>query len=108
MRVTVSHNKSKEEVRRAAEQAVDQLLHETPPGLMQITNPRKQWDGQLLRFWMTAKMGFIQNPIAGSIEVTDRDLTLDVDLGMLNALFPEQKVRAVLEERMKMLGPGKP
>jgi Putative polyhydroxyalkanoic acid system protein (PHA_gran_rgn) len=109
MRVTVSHNKSKEEVRRAAEQAVDQLLRETPPALMQITDVRKQWDGPLLRFWLTARMAILKNPIQGSIEVTDRDLTVDVDLGMLNALFPEQKVRKTIEDQLRgrVLGPGK-
>ena len=109
MRVTVTHNKPKEEVRRAADQAVDQLLKETPPGLLQITNQRKQWDGPLLRFWLTAKMGIVKNPIQGVIEVTDKDLTVDVDLGMLNALFPEQKVRQTIEDQMRgrILGPGK-
>lgn len=101
MRVTVSHQKSQEEVRRAVEQAVDQLFRETPAGMVQITDARKQWDGNLLRFWLTAKMGMLKNPIQGWIEVTPRDLTVDVDLGMLNMLFPEQKVRKTIEDQLR-------
>ena len=58
---------------------------------------------------MTAKMGIVRNPIEGSITVTAADLTVDVDLGMLNMLFPEQKVRATIEDSLKgkLLGPGK-
>jgi len=109
MRVTVSHKTSKEEVRRAVEQAVDQLFRDMPPGLIQIADQRKQWDGDTLRFWLTAKMGIVRNPIAGLITVTERDLTVDVDLGMLNLLFPEQKVRKTIEDslRGKLLGLGK-
>jgi hypothetical protein len=109
MRVTISHNKPKEEVRRAAEQAVDQLFHEAPAGFIQITDKRKQWDGPVLRFWLTARMGIVRNPMQGSIEITDRDLTLDLDLGMLNALFPGRKMSKVIEDQLrgKLLGPGK-
>ncbi len=109
MRVTVSHKTTKEEVRRAVEQAVDQLFRDTPPGLLTITDQRREWDGDTLRFWMTAKMGVVRNPIQGWIAVTGQDLTVDVDLGMLNLLFPEQKVRKTIEDQLrgKLLGPGK-
>ncbi len=109
MKVTVTHKTSKEEVRQAVEKAVDQLFKETPPGLIQITDQRKQWDDDTLRFWLTAKMGVVRNPIQGSIQVTERDLTVDVDLGMLNLLFPEQKIRKTIEDQLrgKLLGPGK-
>ena len=109
MRVTVTHGKSKAEVRAAVEQAVDQLFQKTPAGLIQITDQRKAWDGDVLRFWLTAKMGIVRNPIAGLITVTERDLTVDVDLGMLNLLFPEQKVRKTIEDslRGKLLGLAK-
>ena len=109
MRVTVSHGRPKSEVRAAVEQAVDQLFREIPTGLIQITDQRKAWDGEVLRFWLTAKMGVVRNPIQGWIAVTEKDLTVDVDLGMLNLLFPEQKVRKTIEDslRGKLLGPGK-
>jgi len=109
MKVTISHKKPKEDVRRAVDQAVDQLFRDTPPGLLQITDQRKQWDKDTLRFWLTAKMGVVRNPIQGTIDVTDQDLTVDVDLGMLNLLFPEQKVRKTIEDslRGKLLGPGR-
>jgi len=109
MKVTISHNKSQDEVKRAVDQAVDQLFGAVPVGLIQITDQRKQWEGATLKFWLTAKMGVVRNPIVGSIDVTDRDLTIDVDLGMLNMLFPEQKVRKTIEDslRGKLLGPGK-
>jgi hypothetical protein len=109
MRATIPHNKPKDEARRAVDQAVDHLFRDTPAALIQITDQRKQWDGPVLRFWLSAKMGPVRNPIQGTIEVTDRELLLDVDLGMLNLLFPEQKFRKSIEDtlRAKLLGPAK-
>ena len=43
MRVTVKHNRPPEEVKRAVEQAVDQLFREMPAGLIRITDQRKAW-----------------------------------------------------------------
>ena len=109
MKVTVPHNKTPGEVKKAVDQAVDQLFGGMPVGLIQIADQRKQWDGDTLRFWLTAKMGIVRNPIEGTILVGERDLTIDVDLGMLNMLLPEQKVRKTIEDSLqgKLLGPGK-
>ncbi len=109
MRVTVKHNQTQEEAKRAVDQAIDTLFRDMPAGLIKITDQRKAWDGNTLRFWMTAKMGVVRNPIEGWIAVTEKDLTVDVDLGMLNMLFPEQKIRKTIEDSLsgKLLGPGK-
>lgn len=109
MRVTVKHGKQPDEVKRAVDLAVEQLFRDVPAGLIQITDQRKAWDGSILRFWLTAKMGIVRNPIQGWIEVGAQDLTVDVDLGVLNMLFPESKVRKTIEDSLKgkLLGPGK-
>ena len=48
-------------------------------------------------------MGLIRNPIKGTIEVTDRDVIIDADLGMFNRLISEDKVRATVESRVRGL-----
>jgi hypothetical protein len=37
------------------------------------------------------------------VEVTDRDVTIDVDFGLLERLIPKNKVRDVFGERVKGL-----
>ena len=49
-----------------------------------------------MKFALIARMGFIKNPISGTVEVTERDVTIDADLGMLGNLIPAQEVRSNL------------
>ena len=68
-----------------------------------IANPQKSWNGSVLTFSLTAKMGFLSNPISGTVEVTDSDVTVDADVGMLSKLFSAEKLRATVETRIRGL-----
>ena len=48
-------------------------------------------------------MGFMSSPIKGTIDVTDRDVTIDADLGMFERFVSEEKVREVLATKFKGL-----
>jgi len=56
-----------------------------------------------MTFSLTAKMGMLRNPIRGTVEVTDQDVTIDADLGILGRLFPEEKFRTAVESRVRGL-----
>ena len=47
------------------------------------------------------KAALVCTPIRGTIEVTDRDLSLDVDLGLLNRLVPEKTAREIIGSRIE-------
>ena len=64
---------------------------------------KKSWQGSILIFVLTAKMGLVSTPIKGTVEVTDLDLTLEVDLGLLNRLVSEKTAREVIGNRIKGL-----
>jgi hypothetical protein len=48
-------------------------------------------------------MGLMSTPIKGTLEVTDHDLTIDADLGLLNNLIPEKTAREMIGNRVKGL-----
>ena len=48
-------------------------------------------------------MGLFSTPIKGTVEVTDRDLIVDADLGLLNRLLPEKTIQEVIGGRIKGL-----
>jgi len=52
---------------------------------------------------LNAKIGFMSSPIKGTIAVTDRDVTIDADLGMFERFVSEDKAREVLSTRFKGL-----
>jgi hypothetical protein len=70
---------------------------------LQIVNEQRNWQGSTLIFSFTAKMGIISTPIKGFVEVTDRDVTIDADLGLLERLLPGQKTRASIEQKVRGL-----
>jgi hypothetical protein len=103
MRVTVSHNGRKEEIVRSLDRSFDDLFKGFGAVPIQIVNESRKWTGSRMDFSFNAKVGFVSTPIKGFIDVTDRDVTVDADLGWLERLFPANQTKAALEGRVKGL-----
>ena len=103
MRVTISHNKTKQDARDAVERSIGQMFVGIAVGPLEFLDQHKQWDGDTMRFSLTAKMGFLKTPIQGSVLVGDKDITIDVDLGLLNKLIPEDAAKSRIEQRVRGL-----
>jgi hypothetical protein len=102
MRITVSHNKSKDQIIQTVDRSFDDLFKGSPLVPIQVTNEKRQWQGSTLVFSFNAKMGLLSAPIKGTVEVTERDLTIDADLGLLERLLGGGMSRTV-EGRVKGL-----
>jgi hypothetical protein len=48
-------------------------------------------------------MGLLSTPIKGTVEVTDRDITIDADLGILERMIPAKKAQALLTDHVRGL-----
>ncbi len=103
MRITVSHNKSKQDLVRAVDRSFDDLFGGLGIAPFQIVNEQRSWQGSTLNFSFTAKMGIVNAPIKGTVEVTDKDLTVDADLGFFEKLLPMKQARAVIEKNVRGL-----
>src|ERR1700686_958294 len=102
MRITVSHNRSKEEIVQTNDRSFDDLFQGT--GLpVRLAQQQKSWQGSTLTFSVTAKMGLLSTPIKGTVEVTDHDLTIDADLGILERMVPAKKAQEVLTDHVRGL-----
>src|SRR6266853_6614414 len=102
MRVTIAHNKSQAEVIKTVDRSIEEVFKGLAVGPIEVVNPQKSWDGSTMTFMMTAKMGFMNAPIRGTVVVTDKDVTVDADLGFLDSLMTP-KAKAELETRVKGL-----
>jgi len=87
MRITVSHSKSKDQIIQTVDRSFDDLFRGSPLIPVQITNEKREWQGATLVFSFNAKMGLLSAPIKGTVQVTDRDLIVDADLGLLEKLL---------------------
>lgn len=103
MRITVSHTKSKDEVIRSVDRSFDDLFRGVTSVPIQFVEERRTWQGSTLNFLISAKMGFVSTPIKGTIEVTDTDITVDADLGLLERLIPASAARASLTNQIRGL-----
>jgi hypothetical protein len=103
MRVTVSHNKPKEEIMRSMDRSFNDFFKGIGVVPIQVVNQTKSWSGSRMKFSFDAKVGIISTPIKGFVDVTDKDVTVDADLGWLEKLFPAKQTREAIEGRVKGL-----
>jgi hypothetical protein len=102
MRITIAHNKPKQEVVDSIDRGFDDVFR--MGGLpVKLVLDQKNWQGSTMTFALNAKVGFMSSPIKGTIDVTDRDVTIDADLGMFDRFISEDKAREVLSTRFKGL-----
>jgi hypothetical protein len=57
-----------------------------------------------MNFGFTAGMGPITAPIHGTVEVTDTEVIIDIELpGFLKSFLPEERVRSEVQTRVRGL-----
>ena len=103
MRITVSHNRSKAEVIKSVDRSFEEMFQGVAGLPVQVVVKEKSWQGSILSFALSVKMGLLSTPMKGTVEVTDRDLTVDADLGLLNQILPEKKAREMIGNRIRGL-----
>jgi hypothetical protein len=103
VRITVAHTKSKEEIKRAIDRTFDDLFKGIANMPVQIVDEKRAWTGDILYFSFGAKVSLLTSPIKGTIEVTDREVIIEADLGLLEKLLPAAQTRATLENRVRGL-----
>jgi hypothetical protein len=103
MRITVAHTRSREEVIRSVDRSLDELFRGIGIIPVQFVEERRSWEESTLTFSLSAKTGFVTTPIKGTIQVTDRDLTIDADLGVLERMIAGTKARELIRERVRKL-----
>lgn len=103
MRVSITHNKSKEEVIQTVDRSFDDLFRGTGGLPVRLVPQHRNWQGSTLHFAMNASMGFLSSPIKGTVEVTDHEIILDVDLGVLERMIPAKTAHEMISEKVKGL-----
>ncbi len=103
MRVTVSHNRRKQEIIQSVDRSLDDLFRGFGNLPIQIVNESRRWTGSRMEFSFDAKVGIVRTPIKGFVDVTDTDVTVDADLGWLERLISAKQTKAAIEGRIKGL-----
>ncbi len=88
---------------RSVDRSFDDLFKGFGTVPIQIVNVSRKWMGNRMDFSFDAKVGIVSTPIKGFVDVTDKEVTVNADLGWLERLFPAKQARAALEGRVKGL-----
>jgi hypothetical protein len=103
MRVTISHNKTQKEVMAIVDRSIDDVFKNVAVGMIQVSDQKKSWNENTMKFSLLVKAGFINAPIQGTVLVTDKDVTVDADLGLFDKLISQDKARNAIESSVKGL-----
>jgi hypothetical protein len=107
MRVTIAHDKGQAEAIRLVNDGADKLFQGAGSAGVEIRDLQRSWDANTLSFSFTGKMGPFTAPIRGTVLVAEKDVTVDVDLGIVAKFLPEDKIRRDIEAgARKMLEDG--
>jgi isocitrate dehydrogenase len=96
MRITIEHKRTKAEVIESIDRSFDQMFQGISGLPVRLVVEQKNWQGSVLSFALSAKMGGLSTPIKGTVEVTDHEVIVDADLGMLSRFVPEDATRELV------------
>ena len=103
MRITVAHKKTKAEAKDRVDRMFNQLFEGTGGMPVEVEVQQKSWSGDVLTFAVNAKIAFMSTPIKGTVEVTDSDVIIDADLGVLGNMVGEKKAQEMVEKQVRGL-----
>jgi hypothetical protein len=103
VRISLSHTRPKQEVIASVERWFNDLFQQAGGLPVKLTVDQRSWQGSVMSFQVTAKMGIMSTPIRGTEEVTDTDIIIDADLGMLGRFIDEKTAHQMLGSRLKGL-----
>jgi hypothetical protein len=103
MKVTLEHHRTKKEVMESVDRSFGDMFKGVEGLPVKVAVKQKSWQGSTLNFALTAKMGLLSTPITGTVEVTDTELIIDADLGMLNRFISDETAQQMLGHKIKGL-----
>jgi hypothetical protein len=103
MHMTVSHKKTIAQAMKTADSIANEVFSGLSQLPMQVVNSRKSWVGPVMEFGLIAKLAFLSCPVHGTLEVTDSQFILNLDLGLLGKLLSEAKAKEAIEKRVRGL-----
>ena len=104
MTLIIPHHKTQQEVIGIIDRGWTDVFAGIAGGLVEIVDQTKAWNGSTMSFGFTGRVGFISIPLTGTVEVDDRNVTVQCELPpMVKNFLGEDKVGSGITERMKGL-----
>jgi hypothetical protein len=100
MKVTVPHNTTIEEAIVIIDRSVTEIFD--TGGSVEMIERLRRWEGPLMDFALTARIGFISLPIEGQVMIDEVAVTIQCELPQMARTFlGEEKIRAGVEQKVR-------
>jgi hypothetical protein len=100
MKVTVPHNTTIEEAIVIIDRSVTEIFD--TGGSVEVIERLRRWEGPLMDFALTARVGFISLPIEGQVVIDETAVTIHCELPQMAKTFlGEEKIRAGVEQKVR-------
>jgi hypothetical protein len=103
VRIAVTHNRPKQQVIDSVERSFNDMFQQAGALPVKLTVDQRSWQGSVMTFQITARMGIMSTPIKGTVEVTDTELIVNADLGMLGRFVDDKTAEQMLGSKLKGL-----
>jgi hypothetical protein len=104
MTVVTPHHSTEQATISVLDKAADQLLAGGGNKNVEIVEQKKSWDGPVMSFSFTGKVGFISVPMAGTVAVDETNVTVECELpSLVKNFMGEAKIQAMVEEKIRAL-----
>lgn len=102
MTVSVPHNTTVEEAIVIIDRSVTEIFE--VGGSVELIERARRWEGPLMDFALTARVGFISLPIEGRVLIDEITVTIVCELPPLARTFlGEEKIRAGVEDKVRRI-----
>lgn len=104
MKITIAHKRTRLEAIQLVDKGATGLFAGAAGPSVEIVDQQKEWDGNVMQFSFTGKMGFIAVPLRGTITVDDVDIVVDCELpSLVKNFIGDGKVSASIEKKIRLL-----
>jgi hypothetical protein len=104
LKIIVPHHTTVEQAIVIVDRSADDLFDGAAGELVELVDRKKDWQGPLMDFSLTAQAGFISVPISGNILVDEVNVTVDCELpALVQTYVGEEKIRASVERKVRLM-----
>ncbi|HVW11566.1 MAG TPA: hypothetical protein VHC90_23445 [Bryobacteraceae bacterium] len=102
MRVEVGHQLGKQGAIPVMDRCLDHILGGVGGSSIQILDKKQTWNDGQMQFSFTGRVGYISVPLAGTIDVSEANVIVNMDLPpVVKTFLGEEKIRRIVETNVR-------
>lgn len=104
MQTIVPHEKGQLAAKSLIDKSIQPLIESIPTGSVKISELKTEWDNNTLLFSFKGKKGIFSSTIHGTVQVDEKDITVNVDLpGIVKHFVNDDQITAAIQAKAKQI-----